>query len=139
MLINYISSDVKKKPSSYIIGIFTVIVTITFIVFLYSIVDILPLVFLKQAQNTAGESDFVYKAKNSNKLSSSIDTYIYNSEKDHKRQEIKDNFAVFINYTKIDQQTQNFSKFNGVTPRWFGVADFISPQNPTTTINNSCA
>lgn len=102
-------------------------VTISFIVILYSILDVLPLLFLKQAQNTVGESDFVYRAKAAENISQSADYFAYNYDRSSVRTEIPDNSSAFINYTYINEKVEGFGKYKGVAPRWFGVADFINP------------
>lgn len=104
-------------------------VTIAFIVFLYSILDILPLVFLKQAQNTVGESDFTYKAKAAENISETADYFLYNSGDAVLRKEAPSASSLFINYTEMNETIKGFDKFDGATPRWFGVADFSNPNN----------
>lgn len=128
VLTSYIISDMRKKPKSYFIGIFTVTLTITFVIILYSIMDMLPLVFLKQAQNTIGESDFVYRAKAAENISESANNYMYQYNDLAKRNEPASNSSAFVNCSNIEYLTQNFSKYDGVAPRWFAVGDF-SNQN----------
>ena len=128
VLTSYIFSDVKKKPKSYMIGIFTVSLTITFIILLYSILDLLPYIFLKQAQDTVGESDLVYTARSAENISQSADHFAYNSVYHTVRTEAPDDTSTFVNFTLMEQKTQNFTKYQGITPRWFGVADFSNPE-----------
>ena len=60
VLLGYISADMKRKPGSYRIGIFTIVLVLTFIMVIWSAVLYASLVFLKLAQNTAGESDVMF-------------------------------------------------------------------------------
>jgi len=79
-LTNYIISDIQKKPRTYRIGVFTTTLTITFVILLYCVLDLLPVVFLKLAQDQAGESDFVYTSQSSANTSYSGDVFMYNQE-----------------------------------------------------------
>jgi len=112
------------------------VITITFIVFLYSIMDILPLIFLKQAQNTVGEADLTYRAKAAENISQTSDQFMYNSDYYVLREEPPDTSSIFVNYTNIKEKTKDFNRINGVTPRWFAVADFTNP-NTTDSLTTS--
>jgi len=45
----YIYADIKKKQRSFKIGIFTIILVVTFLTLLKSLIDISPIAFLKVA------------------------------------------------------------------------------------------
>lgn len=46
-VINYITSDIKKKKRSFRIGVFTIFLVVSFIMMLKALVDIAPIAFLK--------------------------------------------------------------------------------------------
>ena len=129
VLTSYILSDIQKKPRSYRIGVFTITLTITFIIVLYCILDVLPVVFLKLAQNQAGESDFIYTAQSSSNQSYSGDNFMYNVGAYESRESLNDFVFPLINGTEFFEKTQNASDFEGFTSRWFGVAEFANTSN----------
>jgi hypothetical protein len=133
VLTGYIISDMKKKPRSYKIGIFTVTLTITFVILLYSILDILPLVFLKQAQNTVGESDFVYTAFPTLNITQSGDKFMYDETQYSTRAPPQNNSQPFINATQLLNLTQGAKDFEGFSPRWMLVTDLANPKKTGTT------
>jgi hypothetical protein len=53
----YIRKDIKKKPTSFRIGVFTVFLVVSFITALKSLIDVAPIAFLKTAQDQAGSID----------------------------------------------------------------------------------
>ena len=57
---NYLMADLnnKKNANSYKIGIFTITMVITFVMIIWSTLTYSNRIFLKLAQNSAGESDF---------------------------------------------------------------------------------
>jgi len=55
---NYILSDIGKKKRSFKIGVCTIFIVVTFIMFLKSIVDVAPIAFLKVGQDQGGLFDF---------------------------------------------------------------------------------
>jgi hypothetical protein len=133
VLTSYIIADLKKKPKSYKIGVFTVTLTVSFIILLYSILDVLPLVFLKQAQNTVGEADFVFNSVSPQNISQSADTYIYNNVYQANRIVPSDNALPFINYQEFLTQVSGNSDFEGFVPRWYGIASFANVDNLSVT------
>jgi hypothetical protein len=112
---------------------FTVTITVAFIILLYSILDILPLVFLKQVQNTVGEADFLFTAVSSDSISQSADTFMYSPTFQHPRNIPNKSSLPFLNYTLFQEQTSDNTNFNGFSPRWYGLASFANPQRPTIT------
>lgn len=56
--LNYITSDIIKKKSSFFIGVFSIYLVVSFITFLKSVIDISPIVFLNVGQEQAGIFDF---------------------------------------------------------------------------------
>lgn len=133
VLSGYIIADMKKKPRSYKIGIFTVTLTISFVILLYSILDILPLVFLKQAQNTVGESDFVYTAFPTLNITQSGDKFMYDETQYLTRAPPQNNSQPFINATQLLNMTQGAKDFEGFSPRWMLVTDLANPKKTGTT------
>ena len=131
VLTTYVLADLKKKPRSYKIGVFTVTLTITFVILLYSILDVLPLVFIKQAQNTVGESDFIFTAVSPQNISQSTDSYMYDNSFQIDRIVPGDSSLPFINYTEFVLQAAGVEEYDGFAPRWFGVAGFLNPDDLT--------
>lgn len=56
--LNYITSDIIKKKCSFLIGVFSIYLVVSFITFLKSVIDISPIVFLNVGQEQAGIFDF---------------------------------------------------------------------------------
>ena len=56
--LNYITSDIIKKKRSFLIGVFSIYLVVSFITFLKSVIDISPIVFLNVGQEQAGIFDF---------------------------------------------------------------------------------
>ena len=44
---NYVSADITKKQRNYMIGVYTIFLTVSFVTMLKSVVDVLPFAFLK--------------------------------------------------------------------------------------------
>lgn len=130
VLTSYVLSDMIKKPKAYRIGIFTVTITVTFVILLYSILDILPVVFLKQAQDQVGESDFIYTSVAAENVSQSGDYFMYDSTYVSERKPLSNFSLPVINGTELFSQTQNAEDFEGFTARWYGVANFANVTNP---------
>jgi hypothetical protein len=99
------------------------------VIVLYSILDMLPLIFLKQAQDTAGESDFIYRAKAAENISESVNNFMYQYNDLYDRNPAPETSLPFVNCTKLEEMTKDFSKYNGVAPRWFAVGDFSNPED----------
>lgn len=133
VLTSYIIADLKKKPKSYKIGVFTVTLTVSFIILLYSILDVLPLVFLKQAQNSVGEADFVFNSVSPQNISQSVDTYIYNNAYQTTRVVPAENALPFIDYVEFISQVREAKDFDGFAPRWYGIASFANFNNLSVT------
>ena len=129
VLTSYIMSDIQKKPRSYRIGVFTITLTISFVILLYCVLDVLPVVFLKLAQNQAGESDFVYTSQSSSNVTYSTDNFMYNMEAYGSREDTSDFEFPLINTTEFIQNAENSEDFEGFTARWFGVAEFANTTN----------
>ena len=65
---NYVSSDIIKKPRNYMIGVYTIFLTVSFVTMLKSVVEVLPFAFLKVGQDQGGAIDFTMKSDYSNLL-----------------------------------------------------------------------
>lgn len=55
MLVNYLRSDLQKRQRSFRIGVFSIFIVVAFLSMLLSIVMLGSIVFLKVAENEAGE------------------------------------------------------------------------------------
>jgi hypothetical protein len=97
------------------------------VIVLYSILDMLPLIFLKQAQDTVGESDFIYRAKAAENVSESVNNFMYQYNGLYNRSPAPETSSSFVNCTQLEEMTKDFSNYNGVAPRWFAVGDFSNP------------
>lgn len=91
--------------------------------------DVLPVAFLKLAQNQAGESDFVFSSLSSANVSYSGDVFLYSSDA-YDNREGNNNFTFpLINATEMYELTKDSDDFEGFTARWFGVAKFRNTTN----------
>jgi hypothetical protein len=99
----------------------TITITVAFVILLYSILDILPLVLLKQVQNSVGEADFVFTAVAPKNASQSIDTYMHSPNYKILRAKPKSTALPFLNYTLFSSQTSKSTLFNGFSPRWYNL------------------
>ncbi len=74
---NYLMADLnnKKNANSYKIGIFTITMVITFVMIIWSTLTYSNRIFLKLAQNSAGESDFQLTPISTEDISFSGDYY----------------------------------------------------------------
>jgi len=74
-----------------------VTLTITFVVLMYNILDVSPVVFLKLAQDQVGESDFIYTKVASVNTSETGDIYMY-SDNVYQQRKSKPKFTLpFVN------------------------------------------
>mmetsp|Transcript_2094 Transcript_2094/g.2662 ORF Transcript_2094/g.2662 Transcript_2094/m.2662 type:complete len:420 (-) Transcript_2094:15-1274(-) len=90
----------------------------------------MPVMFMKLSQNQVGESDLVYTAVSAENVSVTGDEYMYS----YTSQRSKPDQSVFIplvNCTEMEQAIKKSSDFEGVTARWFGVADFANTTQTT--------
>jgi hypothetical protein len=58
-ILNYISTDIAKKPRSFKIGVFSVFIVVVFLTLLESGLSITPIMFLKIAEDQAGAIDLI--------------------------------------------------------------------------------
>lgn len=128
VLFNYIVSDISKKPRSYRIGVFTVTITVAFVILIYNILDIAPAIFLKLSEDQVGESDFVFRAKASFNISESADEFMYSGLATRESAPVISSF--FVNTTKMQESVQNSTYYEGLTPRWIFLADLANATNP---------
>ena len=132
VLINYILSDMVKKPKSYIIGILTVSITVAFFIIIYNILDVSPVIFLKLSQNQVGESDFIIHARPSVNMTQSGDFFAYNNN--FERKDLPEETVPLVNTTYLQSITENSQFYAGFSPRWFGLFDFTNSNNPKRTV-----
>ena len=137
-IFSYIMSDLKKKPRSYKIGMFTVGLVVTFVVFMWSVVEGTPLIFLKLSQDQVGEADIVVRASGANNLSVSGNVYEgavnpWNSPRDKSKEA---EGIPLINETKIDSETYLVSELEGMGPRWLFIGKLRKPDEPTLNVSS---
>jgi hypothetical protein len=59
VVINYLKSDLIKKQRSFKIGLFSIFLVILFVSLLLNFIGISPVIFLKLAEEQAGETDII--------------------------------------------------------------------------------
>jgi hypothetical protein len=120
-------ADISKKPKSYRIGVFTVTMTVTFVILIYNILNIAPAVFLKLSEDQIGESDIVFRSMASMNISQSADLFMYSHLP--KRKPVPRGSSIFVNSTKLQATIADSSYYEGATPRWIFLADFGNTQD----------
>ena len=85
---------------------FTVTLTISFVILMYNILDISPVVFLKLAQDQVGESDFVFTKTPGFNISEGADVNMYSLPAFDKRKPRPVISSPFINFTQIDHKIE---------------------------------
>jgi hypothetical protein len=113
----------------------TITITVAFVILLYSILDILPLVLLKQVQNSVGEADFVFTAVAPKNISQSIDTFMYSPNYIIPRAKKDSTVLPLLNYTLFSAQTSKSSLFDGFSPRWYSVCSFENPKKQSVDVS----
>ena len=58
-MFNYLVNDIKKKPRSFKIGIFSIFLVIGFLASLQSIFQLSPVIFLTITEDTTGDADII--------------------------------------------------------------------------------
>jgi hypothetical protein len=129
-LLKYIFSDIRKKPRAYKIGIFTVTITVAFVVIIYNILYSAPVVFMKLAEDQVGETDIVFHALDTSKVSEGGDQFAYGTHS--KRRLPSYQKWPFVNVTDLQRQTEGSSYYKGFSPRWFGLGNFVNPKDERT-------
>jgi hypothetical protein len=59
IVVNYIVSDIQRKPRSFKIGLFTIYLVVTFISLVQSAFQMSPLIFLQLSETQAGDTDLM--------------------------------------------------------------------------------
>jgi len=59
IIFRYLMSELKKKQRAFRIGFITILIVVTFVTALESSIKMVPLAFLKVAENDAGEADLI--------------------------------------------------------------------------------
>ena len=62
-IVQYLSSEMTKQPTTFKIGIFTVFIVVMFITMLQSVVDSAPILFVKIGQDEAGAFDVTIRRR----------------------------------------------------------------------------
>ena len=59
IIFDFIIQDIKKRPRSFKIGLFTVFLVITFIALLVNCLSIASVIFVKLSEDTVGDADII--------------------------------------------------------------------------------
>lgn len=134
----------KRKPFSYRIGIFTVVMVLVFVVVIWSAVTYSNLVFMKLSQNTVGEADLTMVPKSASDVYFTGDHYAYPTGKGlPERTKPEPASLPLINYTHVNELMANESDYAGFAPRWIlltelhNVTDFSKKSGCVTMILNT--
>ena len=57
IIFNFVVTDIIKRPRSYKIGVFSIFLVISFLVFLQSVLELTPIIFIKIAEDQNGQYD----------------------------------------------------------------------------------
>ena len=94
-IIGFIVGDIVKKPRTFKIGLFSIYIVVAFLIILESVLKLTPSLFLKIAEDQAGQADFVFAPASQN--AAVIPT---------------------INLTEIALKTAGLSDVEALAPRW---------------------
>lgn len=112
---------------AYKIGVFTVSITVAFVVLIYNILDVSPSVFLKLSQDQIGESDIIFRSMSASNISESGDVFMYGRQSERPK---PPPFTLpFVNATEMQQVVADSSYYDGLSPRWFSIASFANTTN----------
>ena len=139
VVFNYLKSDIIKKQRSFKIGLLTVFLVILFTAILMNIIGLTPLIFLRLAENTAGETDIMMlpllNKLNVKYKSSAIDS-LFNINNTNTFQLTQQNITnlsslnnysaqlvsginiQFLDFPAIENVLMQENYIEGVAPRW---------------------
>ncbi len=122
ILLNYIITDIDKRPRTFKIGVFSVFLVVTFLVVLQSALHMTPIVFLRLAENQSGQYDFTLQP-----VAAVNDTRLDSSNAD-----AGETFFRGLNFTQLQYQLADVSEISALAPRWILPVSVSNPKTPET-------
>jgi len=122
ILLNYIITDIDKRPRTFKIGVFSVFLVVTFLVVLQSALHMTPIVFLRLAENQSGQYDFTLQP-----VAAVNDTRLDSTNADSGQ-----TFFRGLNFTQLQQQLEDVSEISALAPRWILPVSVSNPKTPET-------
>ena len=104
VLLNYLASDIQKKPRSFQIGLFSIFVVVGFLSLLFNMLLSTPVVYLKLSEDEQGEADIRLVPDPSSSPQNSNNTQSETTE--------------LLNFYRIQEALANLTEVEGVAPRW---------------------
>lgn len=122
LLLSFIVNDIRTKPRTFKIGVFSVFVVVAFLVTLQSLLQLTPILFLKLAQDQNGQFDLVFAP-----VAAENDTQTNSTN------ELDSNTPVVrvVNYTDLEVRLHNEPVIHAMAPRWTLPVNVSTPENPT--------
>jgi len=122
ILLNYIFTDIEKRPRTFKIGVFSVFLVVTFLVVLQSALHMTPIIFLRLAENQSGQYDFTLAP-----VAAANDTRLDSSNEDSGQ-----TFFRGLNFTQLQTQLKDVHDIAGMAPRWILPVQVSNPDTPET-------
>ena len=104
-ILNYIVTDMEKKPRSFKIGVFSIFIVVCFLTILYSAIQLAPIIFIQLAEYDVGDVDLILtpvSAQNDTRLAADTNNLIFN----------------FLNTTQISNELNGNTYIRGESSRW---------------------
>ncbi|KAL4502254.1 hypothetical protein ABPG72_000489 [Tetrahymena utriculariae] len=129
IIIQYLINDIKKKPRSFKIGIFSIFLVIGFISAIESAFQLSPVIFLTIGEDQAGDADIVLTP-----VTFQNRTFFEKNKLIEHNQNNQSAFSSMrlINSSLINDICENIEGIQGCSPRWLLLADLYN-SNPETT------
>jgi hypothetical protein len=128
-IVSYMAAEIKRRPNAFRIGMATICLIVAFISVLESGLVNTSLIYLRMAENQAGEFDISISFDNNiipRKFNSpTLETMAQNIS-----------LMPLINFTKIYNISNQEESIQGLTPRWLLPGKVISPLNHS--LNTTC-
>lgn len=125
VVINYLKSDLIKKQRTFKIGLITIFLVVFFTSLLLNTINLSSLIFLRLAENQAGETDLIlipYLNKKDVKYKrSAIDKLFGNNKELDKSNSNNTSFSEsfkLIDFPEVKKKLMNETFIKGVSPRW---------------------
>ena len=125
VVFNYLNSDLIKKQRTFKIGLITIFLVVFFTSLLLNTINLSSLIFLRLAENQAGETDLImipYLNKKDVKYKrSALDKLFANNQDLEKAQHNNSSFSEsfkLIDFPEVRKKLMNEPFIKGVSPRW---------------------
>ncbi|CAG9323306.1 unnamed protein product [Blepharisma stoltei] len=123
LLVNYLQSDMAKRPRSFRIGVCSVFIVVTFLSLLLSLILIGTVIYLKVAENEVGEADIILiptPAANDTRTLNTTNVDSNNLQNSYR----------LINYREMEPYLEQVDTLSGYAPRWTLKAEVYNPDDP---------